>query len=263
MRLEKAVFSPIRASYSSHRLSQMNEEEYIYMSKGFNKILDFMRLKDSEFEDDDFEEDEFEDLEVDDEDDVEEIEPASSKTTGRKKKKAFFRSRKSDKKATGTENRTASDDFRDDIDDDDLEEEEPEERSFASYGTGRERKQSSSRDNKRRGNIYPLHGSARSYGRNEEVCVVKPVDFESSQEICDILMSDRTAIINFEDVTTEEAQRITDFVTGTCYCIQGDYKQISANIFVAAPHDVDLTGDFQLKEGDLSVPNFDLPQDDD
>ena len=62
---------------------------------------------------------------------------------------------------------------------------------------------------------------------------------------------------NFDAVTTQEAQRIIDFVSGSCYAINGNIKPISDTIVIVTPEDIDITGDLQeLASSSVNVPAF-------
>lgn len=202
------------------------------MGSGMDKFLSFMKLNDSEYE----VEDEFE--EFDDDDDIEEDfddeEPVRKKAS---------KSRKS-----SANNRKNADDLFDDMDEDD-----------SDRGGFFKRSSSLGSSRFRRGNkVVQMHGRAGRGGM--EVCVIKPVDFESyCQEISDVILENKAAIINFEDVRrASDAQRIIDFVSGACYAIDGTVKQIAENIVVVAPNDIDVSGDFldEHAETGVDVPGF-------
>jgi len=201
------------------------------MSKGINRILDFMKLNDNEYENDydEFEEEEEPEQEVP-------VRNVSRKNKqSRKAKKASARPQ--------TTSYEELDDIPDDIPED----------NYARRSSGRQRK-----SNK----IVQMNSAARSSAM--EVCVTKPIDFESCQEISDIILENKAAIINFESVTTEDAQRIIDFVSGSCYAIDGTVKQVSENIVVVTPNDIDISGDFQDADGaHVEVPSFSDPYLDD
>lgn len=76
-----------------------------------------------------------------------------------------------------------------------------------------------------------------------EVCVIKPAAFEDAREISETLLADRTVILNMEGLDTSVAQRIIDFMSGTCYAIDGNMQKISPYIFVITPAQVELSGD--------------------
>ncbi len=83
----------------------------------------------------------------------------------------------------------------------------------------------------------------RTTSRGLEVCVLKPTSFEDSQEICDMLLSERAAVINLEGFDAEDAQRIMDFVSGCVYAINGKLHQIARYIFIISPESIDISGD--------------------
>ena len=89
-----------------------------------------------------------------------------------------------------------------------------------------------------------------------ELTVFKPTRFEDSEDISDAILQGKAVVINFNGIAATEAQRITDFVGGTCYSIDGDIKTIDANIIAVVPKDIRITGDveevFSALEGAVS-----------
>jgi cell division inhibitor SepF len=82
-------------------------------------------------------------------------------------------------------------------------------------------------------------------GRGSEVYVIKPQDFNEAQTVTDFLKDGKAIIINMEGIELTAAQRIIDFIGGACYALDGSLQAISANIFVAAPPDIEVTGDLR------------------
>ena len=92
---------------------------------------------------------------------------------------------------------------------------------------------------------------------NMEVCVVKPGSVDDSREITETLLGGRTVILNLEGMDLDVAQRIIDFVSGSCYAINGNIKPISDTIVIVTPEDIDITGDLQeLASSSVNVPAF-------
>lgn len=97
----------------------------------------------------------------------------------------------------------------------------------------------------------------RTTSRGLEVCIMKPSAFEDSQDICDMLLTGRAAVVNLEGFDSEEAQRIMDFISGCVYAINGKLHQISKYIFIFSPDTVDISGDYlDLADIGFGVPNF-------
>lgn len=91
--------------------------------------------------------------------------------------------------------------------------------------------------------ITPMTG--RSSVPNMEVCGIKPKGMEDTQEIADTLLAGCTVFLNLEGVDVDMAQRIFDFCCGACYAVGGTLQKASSYIFIMAPANVDISGDFQ------------------
>jgi len=85
-----------------------------------------------------------------------------------------------------------------------------------------------------------------------EVNVIKPRSFEDSQDICDMLLTNRPVIVNLEGFDPDDAQRIMDFISGCIYAINGKYHQISKYIFIFSPENVDISGDSLSIDGNTA-----------
>lgn len=88
--------------------------------------------------------------------------------------------------------------------------------------------------------VVPIRTTHKGF----EVCIMKPTTFEDSQDICDMLLSGRAAVINLEGFDVELAQRIMDFISGAVYAMNGKLHQISSYIFIISPDTVDISGDY-------------------
>lgn len=78
-----------------------------------------------------------------------------------------------------------------------------------------------------------------------EVRVIKPQDISESQTVADFLKAGRPIVINMEGLEVDFAQRIIDFIGGACYALDGSLKAVTANIFIAAPESVEVSGDLR------------------
>ena len=89
-----------------------------------------------------------------------------------------------------------------------------------------------------------------------QVVIIKPEAYEDAQGICDQLKEKKPVVVNLEKVEFPTAQRIMDFLSGTCYSLEGTIQRVASNIFVIAPKNVDIAGN--LKE-ELKTKGIILP----
>jgi len=78
-----------------------------------------------------------------------------------------------------------------------------------------------------------------------KVIIIQPETIDDAQEICDHLKSKKAVVVNLEGLGKEEAQRIVDFLSGAVYALDGGIQKVSYGIFVIAPNNVDLMGEFK------------------
>lgn len=106
--------------------------------------------------------------------------------------------------------------------------------------------------------LVSINSRNNSNRGSNQVYVIKPQEFNEAQKVTDFLKEGRTIVINMEGIEVHAAQRIIDFIGGACYALDGSLQAISANIFIAAPSNIDVSGDLRdeiLNESTLA-PNL-------
>ena len=197
------------------------------MGRGLDKFLSMMRLNDDDYNEFDDYDDEFEEFDEYEE----EPEVVVKKKSFKKKEKPIMRD----------------------------EEEKPirreREQSGGSSSVSAAKASKNSNISRKNDKIVPI----KSSGRGMEVCVLRPVTFNESSEICDVLLSGRAVVINLEGIDVELAQRIIDFISGSCYAMNGNIKQISSYIIIITPESIDISGDLQdIVPSGAAIPSFNL-----
>lgn len=114
--------------------------------------------------------------------------------------------------------------------DDEIAEEAPRERRTPSFT----RKSSSK--------VVPINP-----GSSSRVRIMVPSQFDDSTDIADEIKGGRLVIFNVSELDSSEQRRVVDFISGTAYGLNGNVRRASKDIFVAAPRNIDITGD-NLKE---------------
>ena len=78
--------------------------------------------------------------------------------------------------------------------------------------------------------------------KSGKMILVEPRAYSESQEIADHLKARNSVVVNFKRVTTDQAKRIIDFLSGTVYAIGGDLQKIGVGIFLCTPKNVNVEG---------------------
>jgi len=95
--------------------------------------------------------------------------------------------------------------------------------------------------NKSNGNkVVNIH-SANQF----KVVIMQPENIDDAQDVCDHLKNKKPVVVNLEELEKEAAQRIVDFLSGAVYALDGNIQKVSGSIFLIAPYNVDIMGDFK------------------
>ena len=81
-----------------------------------------------------------------------------------------------------------------------------------------------------------------SANKSGKMILVEPRAYSESQEIADHLKARNSVVVNFKRVTTDQAKRIIDFLSGTLYAINGDLQKIGDGIYLCTPKNIDVQG---------------------
>lgn len=75
-----------------------------------------------------------------------------------------------------------------------------------------------------------------------KMILLEPRAYSESQQIVDYLKNRNTVVVNLKRVTSDQAKRIVDFLSGTIYAIGGDLQKIGGGIFLCTPNNVNVQG---------------------
>jgi cell division inhibitor SepF len=78
-----------------------------------------------------------------------------------------------------------------------------------------------------------------------KVVVMNPENFEDAREITEHLKNKKPVVINLIEIEKEFAQRILDFLSGAVCSLDGSIQKVAQGIFVVAPNNVDIMGEFK------------------
>ena len=85
----------------------------------------------------------------------------------------------------------------------------------------------------------------RKPGTVNQAILVQPRAFSESQTIADHLKNERPVIVNMKRLTTEQAKRVVDFLSGTVYAIGGELRKVGSGIFLCTPSTMGVEGSIE------------------
>ena len=91
-------------------------------------------------------------------------------------------------------------------------------------------------------------------GEGSKLMLLEPRAYSESQQIADHLKNRHTVVVNLKRVTTDQAKRIVDFLSGTIYAIGGDLQKIGNGIFLCTPKNISVQG--KITEEDAKNNKF-------
>lgn len=75
-----------------------------------------------------------------------------------------------------------------------------------------------------------------------KMILLEPRAYSESQQIADHLKSRNSVVVNLKRVTSDQAKRIIDFLSGCIYAIGGTMQKIGVGIYLCAPKNVNIQG---------------------
>lgn len=73
-----------------------------------------------------------------------------------------------------------------------------------------------------------------------KMIVIEPKNFDECSKLVDNLKARKPVIINLENVETDLARKIFDFLSGATCALSGNVQRVTQNIFIFAPANVDI-----------------------
>ena len=75
-----------------------------------------------------------------------------------------------------------------------------------------------------------------------KMILLEPRAYSESQQIADHLKNRNSVVVNLKRVTSDQAKRIIDFLSGCIYAIGGTMQKIGVGIYLCAPKNVNVQG---------------------
>ncbi|MBN2285393.1 MAG: cell division protein SepF [Tissierellales bacterium] len=77
---------------------------------------------------------------------------------------------------------------------------------------------------------------------NADLFILSPRRYEDCAGVIDELKRKKTIVLNLEELELDLKKQIFEFVKGGVYALEANIQKVSADIFVIAPYNVEISG---------------------
>ncbi len=91
-------------------------------------------------------------------------------------------------------------------------------------------------------NINESDALAEADKSGNKMILLEPRAYSESQQIADHLKNRNSVVVNLKRVTSDQAKRIIDFLSGCIYAIGGTMQKIGVGIYLCTPKNVNVQG---------------------
>ncbi len=91
-------------------------------------------------------------------------------------------------------------------------------------------------------NVSEAEALAEADKTGNKMILLEPRAYSESQAIADHLKNRNSVVVNLKRVTSDQAKRIIDFLSGVIYAIGGSMQKIGVGIYLCAPKNVNVQG---------------------
>lgn len=105
-------------------------------------------------------------------------------------------------------------------------------------------------------NLDPTDLLEQNDGKSN-VILIEPRAMSESQQIADHLKNRHAVLVNLKRVTSSQAKRIVDFLSGTIYAIGGKLQKIGGGIFLCTPKNYNVQGEISAEKDGKDIHDND------
>jgi cell division inhibitor SepF len=105
--------------------------------------------------------------------------------------------------------------------------------------------------NKRNNKVVNIHTSSSA-----KVSIVKPTAYDEATEVCEALKNRKIVLINTSALEIKIAQRLLDFVSGSCYALGGELQEIEKGVYLLSPSNVEVTNELRSELSSKALFNW-------
>ncbi len=87
--------------------------------------------------------------------------------------------------------------------------------------------------------------SSQTGGAPAKVVVIHFTSFDDAKDAADHLKNKKPIVANLEKLDNETTRRVVDFLSGAVYGVGGKIQNVSNRIFLIAPNNVEIAGNYR------------------
>ncbi len=107
-------------------------------------------------------------------------------------------------------------------------------------------------------NVVPMQNrTVKALTNAFKLVVIEPKGFDECSKLVDSLKSRKPIIVNLEQLDSDTARKIFDFLGGATYALNGNVQKVANNIFVFAPENVAIFAEGENKPYSFGAGNAD------
>lgn len=96
--------------------------------------------------------------------------------------------------------------------------------------------------NRNNNKVVNIHTAASA-----KVMIIKPSCYEEAAEICDALRNRKIIVVNTSALEHKIAQRLLDFISGSCYALSGELQEIEMGVYILSPSNVEVSNELKTE----------------
>lgn len=133
--------------------------------------------------------------------------------------------------------------------------EEPSRSRLDNLAEKKQEQQASPEKKQKRSNLISVP-SKKNPSDNLEIVLFKAASYDDMQEIARHIKEHKVAVVNFEDMDKDVAQRMVDFLSGAVFALDGLPRKVSGGTFIFSCSQVDLTGKIMEHDNGFDEDDF-------
>ncbi|MCR1949723.1 cell division protein SepF [Clostridium sp. DSM 100503] len=89
-----------------------------------------------------------------------------------------------------------------------------------------------------------------------KVVVTKPTNYDDAREIADAIKARKIVLVNATTLETKVAQRLVDFISGSCYVLGATLQEIEQRVYLLSPSNVEVTNELKNELSSKALFNW-------